>query len=192
MSSSRSVVITSEISGSEAQAQQRTHSHFTYQFHHIVGRSYRGPAIHHEYRHRSARTILLLRAGNKQYIAGWGTGRHGQLKPVQRLSGRTLPFSPFPRRNKPSHRHPVRPRTHRARRQSAHALPACVRTRFRTRLRRKGPAARSSRRREHLNWREFVERKLPANAHKTALSRRERARTAWQRRRRLGDRVEGP
>jgi protein ATS1 len=40
--------------------------------------------------------IALLRAGNKQYIAGWGTARHGQLGPLHAPSGRALPFSPSP------------------------------------------------------------------------------------------------
>jgi protein ATS1 len=40
--------------------------------------------------------IALLRAGNKQYIAGWGTARHGQLGHLHAPSGRALPFSPFP------------------------------------------------------------------------------------------------
>jgi protein ATS1 len=40
--------------------------------------------------------IALLRAGNKQYIAGWGTARHGQLGPLFAPSGRPLPYSPSP------------------------------------------------------------------------------------------------
>ena len=40
--------------------------------------------------------IVLLRAGNKQYIAGWGTARHGQLGPLHAPSGRALPFSRSP------------------------------------------------------------------------------------------------
>ncbi|KAI9444534.1 RCC1/BLIP-II [Lactarius indigo] len=40
--------------------------------------------------------VVLLRAGNKQYIAGWGTARHGQLGPLYAPSGRSLPFSPSP------------------------------------------------------------------------------------------------
>ena len=40
--------------------------------------------------------IALLRAGNKQHIAGWGTARHGQLGPLHAPSGRALPFSPLP------------------------------------------------------------------------------------------------
>ncbi len=40
--------------------------------------------------------IVLLRADNKQYIAGWGTARHGQLGPLHVPSGRALPFSSSP------------------------------------------------------------------------------------------------
>jgi protein ATS1 len=40
--------------------------------------------------------IVLLRADKKQYIAGWGTARHGQLGPLLMPSGRALPFSPSP------------------------------------------------------------------------------------------------
>ncbi|KAF8267385.1 regulator of chromosome condensation 1/beta-lactamase-inhibitor protein II [Lactarius quietus] len=40
--------------------------------------------------------VVLLHAGNKQYIAGWGTARHGQLGPLRASSGRALPFSPSP------------------------------------------------------------------------------------------------
>jgi len=40
--------------------------------------------------------IVLLRADKKQYIAGWGTARHGQLGPLLLPSGRALPFSPSP------------------------------------------------------------------------------------------------
>jgi protein ATS1 len=40
--------------------------------------------------------IILLRADKKQYIAGWGTARHGQLGPLLMPSGRALPFSPSP------------------------------------------------------------------------------------------------
>ena len=40
--------------------------------------------------------ITLLHTGNKQYIAGWGTARHGQLGPLHAPSGRALPFSPSP------------------------------------------------------------------------------------------------
>jgi len=40
--------------------------------------------------------IILLRADDKQYIAGWGTARHGQLGPLLAPSGRALPFSPSP------------------------------------------------------------------------------------------------
>jgi len=40
--------------------------------------------------------VVLLRADNKQYIAGWGTARHGQLGPLLAPSGRALPFSPSP------------------------------------------------------------------------------------------------
>ena len=40
--------------------------------------------------------IVLLRADKKQYIAGWGTTRHGQLGPLLTPSGRALPFSPSP------------------------------------------------------------------------------------------------
>ncbi|KAH9166911.1 RCC1/BLIP-II [Lactarius sanguifluus] len=40
--------------------------------------------------------VVLLRAGNKQHIAGWGTARHGQLGPLYAPSGRALPFSPSP------------------------------------------------------------------------------------------------
>ena len=40
--------------------------------------------------------IVLLRADKKQYIAGWGTARHGQLGPLRMPSGRALPFSPSP------------------------------------------------------------------------------------------------
>jgi protein ATS1 len=40
--------------------------------------------------------IVLLRADDKQYIAGWGTARHGQLGPLLAPSGRALPFSPSP------------------------------------------------------------------------------------------------
>lgn len=40
--------------------------------------------------------LALLRTGNKQYIAGWGTARHGQLGPLHAPSGRALPFSPLP------------------------------------------------------------------------------------------------
>jgi protein ATS1 len=40
--------------------------------------------------------IALLRADKKQYIAGWGTARHGQLGPLLMPSGRALPFSPSP------------------------------------------------------------------------------------------------
>jgi protein ATS1 len=40
--------------------------------------------------------IVLLRADKKQYIAGWGTARHGQLGPLFMPSGRALPFSPSP------------------------------------------------------------------------------------------------
>ena len=40
--------------------------------------------------------IVLLRADNKQHIAGWGTTRHGQLGPLLAPSGRALPFSPSP------------------------------------------------------------------------------------------------
>lgn len=38
--------------------------------------------------------VVLLRVGNKQHIAGWGTARHGQLGPLHAPSGRALPFSP--------------------------------------------------------------------------------------------------
>ena len=40
--------------------------------------------------------LALLRTGNKQYIAGWGTARRGQLGPLHAPSGRALPFSPSP------------------------------------------------------------------------------------------------
>ena len=40
--------------------------------------------------------IVLLHADQKQYIAGWGTARHGQLGPLLAPSGRALPFSPSP------------------------------------------------------------------------------------------------
>ncbi|KAI0297582.1 regulator of chromosome condensation 1/beta-lactamase-inhibitor protein II [Multifurca ochricompacta] len=40
--------------------------------------------------------IVLLHAGNKQYITGWGTARHGQLGPLLAPSGRALSFSPSP------------------------------------------------------------------------------------------------
>lgn len=40
--------------------------------------------------------VVLLRADKKQYIAGWGTARHGQLGPLLMPSGRALPFSPSP------------------------------------------------------------------------------------------------
>jgi protein ATS1 len=40
--------------------------------------------------------IVLLRADDKQHIAGWGTARHGQLGPLLAPSGRALPFSPSP------------------------------------------------------------------------------------------------
>jgi protein ATS1 len=40
--------------------------------------------------------IVLLRADNKQHIAGWGAARHGQLGPLHAPSGRALPYSPSP------------------------------------------------------------------------------------------------
>ena len=40
--------------------------------------------------------VALLRVGNKQYIAGWGAARHGQLGPLNAPSGRALPSSPSP------------------------------------------------------------------------------------------------
>jgi protein ATS1 len=40
--------------------------------------------------------IVLLRADDKQHVAGWGTARHGQLGPLRAPSGRALPFSPSP------------------------------------------------------------------------------------------------
>ena len=40
--------------------------------------------------------IVLLRADKKQYIAGWGTARHGQLGSLLLPSGRALPFSTSP------------------------------------------------------------------------------------------------
>ena len=40
--------------------------------------------------------IVLLRADDKQHVAGWGTARHGQLGPLCAPSGRALPFSPSP------------------------------------------------------------------------------------------------
>ncbi|KAH9058261.1 RCC1/BLIP-II [Lactarius vividus] len=64
-------------------------------FTHIIGPDDRGPSItnitagpHH--------AIALLRAGNKQHIAGWGTARHGQLGTLFAPSGRALPFSSSP------------------------------------------------------------------------------------------------
>jgi protein ATS1 len=64
-------------------------------FSHIVGSSVQHVSVtditagpHH--------VIVLLRADNKQYVAGWGTARHGQLGPLHVPSGRALPFSPSP------------------------------------------------------------------------------------------------
>ncbi|KAH9030288.1 RCC1/BLIP-II [Lactarius hengduanensis] len=64
-------------------------------FTHIVGPDAHGLSItnittgpHH--------AVALLRAGNKQHVAGWGTARHGQLGPLHAPSGRALPFSPLP------------------------------------------------------------------------------------------------
>lgn len=65
------------------------------EFSHIVGSTARHISItdiatgpHH--------VIVLLLADKKQYIAGWGTARHGQLGPLLMPSGRALPFSPSP------------------------------------------------------------------------------------------------
>jgi protein ATS1 len=64
-------------------------------FSHIVGSAVQHVSItditagpHH--------AIVLLRADDKQYIAGWGTARHGQLGPLRAPSGRALPLSPSP------------------------------------------------------------------------------------------------
>jgi protein ATS1 len=75
--------------------QQRKAPFHIIDFSHIVG-----TAAHHvsitDITAGPHHAVVVLRADNKQYIAGWGTARHGQLGPRLAPSGRALPFSPSP------------------------------------------------------------------------------------------------
>ena len=80
----------------DASSKTKIKAHFhIVDFSHIVGSAVQLVSItdiaagpHH--------VIVLLRADKKQYIAGWGTARHGQLGSLLLPSGRALPFSTSP------------------------------------------------------------------------------------------------
>jgi protein ATS1 len=82
------------VGGLGTKQQRKTPFHIV-DFSHIVG-----SAAHHvsitDITAGPHHALVVLHADNKQYIAGWGTARHGQLGPLLAPSGRALPFSPSP------------------------------------------------------------------------------------------------
>ncbi|KAH9041345.1 hypothetical protein EDB85DRAFT_1922635 [Lactarius pseudohatsudake] len=118
-----------------------------------------GPDAHGLYHQHHCH--ILLRAGNKQHIAGRGTARHAR---TLLRSSSSIPCAPYALEisTRSSCMHPDA---------SRHSAPS---------PRRERPAARSSHRRGCANYRLLVERKLPADPHGTTLGWRERMGRARQ------------